>query len=293
MGHFLGSDNFAKLPTSAKNSSKRRISSTMIRSFSTLWCGSFPDRLQNLTGHPTDNHQGVFYLVADMGRHLAQGRQSLRLQELFLQLSALSQVPEKSHRGYLMIVPINKTGRKFDGNLLSGFAQPHGLIMDQAPRAPILRAVYFCPDLLGHPGRIELSHLDLADHLIFSIAQDPFGPFIKNNNIAVLIISNDAIVGGLDQLGLKFVHPLDFCRQGLFFLTDIGITDGKGDFLGNRFEQQAVVFIKRLAASLVQNLQNADLFIPGHQGNGHQVFRLKTRDRIELAIKPGVVAGHR
>ena len=103
------------------------------------------------------------------------------------------------------------------------------------------------------------------------------------------IVSNDAIVGSLDQLGLKFEHPLNFSGQGLFFLAYIGVTDGKGDFCGNRFEQQAVCFIKRLAAGLVQDLQNADLFIPGHQGNGHQLFRLKTRNRIDFAIKPVVL----
>ncbi len=152
MGHFLGSDNLAKLPTSAKNSSKRRISSTMIRSFSTLLGEPLAGSLQNLTGHPTDNHQGVFDLVADMGRHLAQGREALRLQELFLQLLALSQVPEKPHRGYLLIVAINKTGRKFDGNLLSGFAQPHGLIMDQAPGPPYSGPSIFALTSWATPG---------------------------------------------------------------------------------------------------------------------------------------------
>jgi len=89
-----------------------------------------------------------------MGRHLAQGCESLRLQKLFLQLLALSQVPEKPHRGYLSSVPINKTGRKFAG-ICSPVCSGPCLIMDQAPRAPILRAIYLCPDLLGDPGRIE------------------------------------------------------------------------------------------------------------------------------------------
>ncbi len=57
-----------------------------------------------------------------MGRHLAQGRETLGLEELFLELFPLSQIPEKPHRGYFLIVVINKTGGKFDGNLLSGFA---------------------------------------------------------------------------------------------------------------------------------------------------------------------------
>ena len=245
--------------------------------------------LQNLTGHPPDNHQGVFDLVADVSRHLAQGGEALRLQEFFLELSALSQVPEKPHRGRLLIAAVNETGGEFDGNLLSGLAQPHGFIMDHTPRAAIVRAIYFCPDLLGDAGRIELGYVDLANHFILAIAQNPFRAFIKNDSVAEPIVSNDAIVGGLDELGLEFEHQLNFCGQDLFFLANISIAEGKGDFLGDRFEQKTVVFIKRLVISLVQDLQNADLFIAGHQGNGHQVFGLKTRDRIEFAIKPVVL----
>ncbi len=72
--------------------------------------------LKNLAGEAADEHQGVFDLMADMGRHLAQDSQALAPKEFILHAFPFPQVLEMADHADLPVVFIEQPGGKPDGH---------------------------------------------------------------------------------------------------------------------------------------------------------------------------------
>jgi len=186
----------------------------------------------------------VHFLLQYRGKvsPVVQPRQGVRdgkLTQFLLEGLPPGNVVEEADRPDFLPVVVDQRRGKPDGNHPPRPRQHPAFVAEQPSRLSLFRGKEGLLDLAGESRGIDVDHVDFPDHLLPGIPGDLFRPGVEEEDVSLLVVSDDAVRARLEdrleQVGSTFplVLPLHLLGDRLGHLDHVRdpplrIPDGMG-----------------------------------------------------------------